>query len=78
MGWLLTALPLSQSLYGQRSVVRWRHDQIFLAMGLRSRAKQPFRKNFLDNDSERDECKCDSNCCSLLIFTVKDDGISSQ
>ena len=37
MGWRLTALPLSQSLYGQRSVVRWRHDQIFLAMGLRYR-----------------------------------------
>ena len=76
--WLLTSLSLPQSLYGQRSVVRWRHDQIFLAMGLRSRAKQPFRKNFLDNDSEREEYKCDSNCCSLLIFTVKDDGISSQ
>ena len=74
MGWRLTALPLPQSLYGQRLVVRWRHDQIFSAMGLRSRAKQPFRKN----DSEREECKCDSNYCSLLIFTVKDDGISSQ
>ena len=46
--WLLTSLPLPQSLYGQRSVVRWRHDQIFLGMGLRSRAKQPFRRNFLD------------------------------
>ena len=78
MGWLLTALPLSQSLYGQRSVVRWRHDQIFLAMGLRSRAKQPFRKNFLDNDSEREECECDSNYGTLLKFTVKDHGISFQ
>ena len=45
--WLLTSLSLPQSLYGQRSVVRWRHDQIFLAMGLRSRAKQPFRKTSL-------------------------------
>ena len=76
--WLLTSLPLPQSLYGQRSVVRWRHDQIFLGMGLRSCAKQPFRRNFLDNDSEREECECDSNYATLLIFTVKDDGISSQ
>ena len=76
--WLLTSLSLPQSLYGQRSVVRWRHDQIFLGMGLRSRAKQPFRKNVLDNDSEREECECDSNYSTLLIFTVKDDGISSQ
>ena len=76
--WLLTSLPLPQSLYGQRSVVRWRHDQIFLGMGLRSRAKQPFRRNFLDNDSEREECECDSNYGTLLIFTVKDDFISSQ
>ena len=76
--WLLTSLPLPQSLYGQRSVVRWRHDQIFLGMGLRSRAKQQFRRNFLDNDSEREECECDSNYDTLLIFTVKDDGISSQ
>ena len=35
--WLLTSLSLPQSLYGQRSVVRWRHDQIFLSMGLRYR-----------------------------------------
>ena len=76
--WLLTSLPLPQSLYGQRSVVRWRHDQIFLGMGLRSRAKQQFRRNFLDNDTEREECECDSNYDTLLIFTVKDDGISSQ
>ena len=76
--WLLTSLSLPQSLYGQRSVVRWRHDQIFLCMGLRSRAKQPFRRNVLDNDSEREECECDSNYATLLIFTVKDDGISSQ
>ena len=76
--WLLTSLSFPQSLYGQRSVVRWRHDQIFLAMGLRSRAKQPFRKNFLDNDSEREECECDSNYGTLLKFTVKDDGISFQ
>ena len=76
--WLLTSLSLPQSLYGQRSVVRWRHDQIFLGMGLRSRAKQPFRRNFLDNDSEREECECDSNYATSLISTVKDDGISSQ
>ena len=76
--WLLTSSSLPQSLYGQRSVVRWRHDQIFLAMGLRSRAKQPFRKNFLDDDSEREECECDSNYGTLLKFTVKDDGISFQ
>ena len=25
--WLLTSLPLPQSLYGQRSVVRWRHNK---------------------------------------------------
>ena len=76
--WPLTSLSLPQSLYGQRSVVRWRHDQIFLGMGLRSRAKQPFRRNFLDNDSEREECECDSNYATSLISTVKDDGISSQ
>ena len=33
----MTPFPLPQSLYGQRSVVRWRHNQIFLAMGLRMR-----------------------------------------
>ena len=45
--WLLTPSSLSQSLYSQRSVVGWRHNQIFsdgrmdyqifLAMGLRVR-----------------------------------------
>ena len=33
-GLIYDSFPLPQSLYGQRSVVRWRHNQIFLAMGL--------------------------------------------